>query len=719
MPTDDVTPAGDAPRDSSAPDEGAQGPLRAMSLSDLEPEPADEPAPRRVSRREARARREAARAEQEAAPRGEAAKLPVSTPVGGAFRSSASQGGPAAPDAQAPAEAPAKKRGRRAAAGAAASAAATAEPAPTKPAAATPPAQAAGASSAAKADPPAGEARRPSELSVDTRENPLAALGLDTTSLDSLSDGTSEIPVAGSQSTRTPTGRGAAGAAPAAAAASGADEAATRQAAASEATVAMNAQEPADRTAVLPAAGAETVALDAPVPEKEQAAKPARKSPGATALGWVSAADIALRNRPPQPQTDEDPEPLVPRHRRSPLPIIAPIVTAAVLAGVYVGACALWPLGALEPQVDQASIESPEGAALELAWPNDGTAAVSVVEAGSDITASGDDAVVMASITKLVSVLMVLERAPLEVGEDGPSYDWTYDDVPVYHDPYVFTGQSRLEFPIDGSLTEYQMLQGVLLGSANNYIDRLVDEVFGSREEFLAAVPGWLEENNLETVSVVDASGIDWGNTASAADMARLGRLALENPVVAEIVAQKSAEIPGAGEVENSNPLIGDEGVIGVKTGTQFGYYNLVTAKEIESDGATITVISSVTGQPDEEGRDIVSRDLLDQVAEAAQQSTVVVPAGTTVGSVTTEWGDTAELITPDDVSLVLWDGATAEISTTLDEVLGHEAGDEVGEVRARGSFAEATATVQLSDEVSGPSLGWRLSHPLALLGLD
>ena len=46
--------------------------------------------------------------------------------------------------------------------------------------------------------------------------------------------------------------------------------------------------------------------------------------------------------------------------------------------------------------------------------------------------------------------------------------------------------------PVGGSLTEYQMLQGVLLGSANNYIDRLAKEILGSDAAFADAAATWL-----------------------------------------------------------------------------------------------------------------------------------------------------------------------------------------------------------------------------------
>ncbi|MGO1412496.1 MAG: D-alanyl-D-alanine carboxypeptidase family protein, partial [Microbacterium sp.] len=555
MPTDDVNNADETPRASQPAAENSSEPeqLRAMSLSDLEPDTDEDAAPRRMTRREARARRQHG---------GDDASLPVSTRVGGAFRSRRSK--QHAPDendassAQAPdeAEAPAADRPHEA---------------PDAPA---------------------------DDIDDDTRANPIA----------------------------TSTPAAAAGAAPSSgqgdsapsAATTATEEDLTHVAApegpeASEASDGTSQYEP-EPTVAMPVAEVSTVAMDATMVDPDGPAADEQRDEAPSerpALAWVSTADIVANDRAPRkPKNDGEPEPLVRQRRRSAWPVLAPILTAVVLAGVYVGSCAAWPLDNVTPTVEKVTLESPEGPALEPQWPDDGGAAVAAVGHTGDVASSSSDERPMASITKLVSVLMVLDQQPLESGEQGPSYAFTWDDQNAYWG-YASRGESRLEVPVDGSLTQYQMLQGVLLGSANNWIDRLVIETFGSIEEFAAQAPAWLEDNGLTSMTVVQPSGIDWDNTSSPADVARLGALALEHPVVAEIVQQKEVELPGAGLVENSNPLIDDEGVVGLKTGTLLNNSNLVVAKEVDSEGETVTVVASILGQPDNVGRVIVARTLL------------------------------------------------------------------------------------------------------------
>ena len=45
----------------------------------------------------------------------------------------------------------------------------------------------------------------------------------------------------------------------------------------------------------------------------------------------------------------------------------------------------------------------------------------------------------------------------------------------------------------------------------------------------------------------------------------RLGQLALADPVVKEIVGTEQVTVPGAGEIENSNKLLGLDGIEGIK----------------------------------------------------------------------------------------------------------------------------------------------------------
>jgi D-alanyl-D-alanine carboxypeptidase (penicillin-binding protein 5/6) len=467
-----------------------------------------------------------------------------------------------------------------------------------------------------------------------------------------------------------------------------------------------------------------------PVPARRpdrapEAADDAPGGPSTAALAWVDPDEIAARPSAPAalsaashvPATADLLPPVPPRRRGSPT---APLVTAGALALAYVAGCALWPLGGVAPEVSSATVQPAAGRPLGVTWPAEGTAAVGAEGLGT-IAAANAEAAPMASIAKLVTVLMILEEAPLAVGEDGPSYPFTYADSQLYWQ-YRYQNESALDVPIDGTLTQRQLIEGILIGSANNYADRLTTELWGSKDAFVLAVPAWLEAHGLSDITLVDPSGIDPDNTATPEALVRLASLALADPVIAEIVEMPEIELPGAGVVENTNPLIGDPGVVGIKTGTlSEGWiesWNLLTAKDVTVGQTTVRLYAAVLGQPEEELRESVTRSLLDQVEQSLQPEPTVA-AGTAVASVRTEWGAEAEVVTAEDASVVLWDSGLPDVESEYDVEVGLESGAQVGDLTATGPFDTSTVPLVLDGDVPGPDLIWRLTHPLDLLGLE
>ena len=110
-------------------------------------------------------------------------------------------------------------------------------------------------------------------------------------------------------------------------------------------------------------------------------------------------------------------------------------------------------------------------AAAALTWPAQGSAAVGIAGMGTAASAAGRRGI--ASVTKVVIELMVLDRMPLARRRAGTRVLVHPRRTTSTTGTYRRSDQSALDVPVGGMLTEYQMLQGTLLGSANNYIDRL------------------------------------------------------------------------------------------------------------------------------------------------------------------------------------------------------------------------------------------------------
>ncbi|WP_193597201.1 D-alanyl-D-alanine carboxypeptidase family protein [Microbacterium sp. YJN-G] len=434
-----------------------------------------------------------------------------------------------------------------------------------------------------------------------------------------------------------------------------------------------------------------------------------------TALTWLDPRTIGSDAAPePQPAPDLFAGAHLSRGWRRPRALVpAGILTAVGVA--YVASTLLWPLSEVAPVVTAEQIAIEPAPAATATWPENGSAAVSVQ--GIAPLSSTPERDEIASITKVASTLMVLDAMPLKVGEQGPSFEFTREDSREYW-RYRWSDQSALDVPVGGSLTEYQMLQGVLLGSANNYIDRLAEEIWGSDRAFAEAAATWLSDHGIEGVSLVNPSGFDRDNVATPAGAIRLAEVAMKNPVFAEIVATRSAEIPGVGTVTNTNKMLDDAGVVGVKTGT-LSHWNLLTAKDVPVGDTTVRVYAAVLGQDSNDDRLAVTRQLLAGVEASLAEQPVSVPKGTVVGQVATVWGDRVEVVTDADTKVVLWNGASATAVTELDLGDRTAAGAEVGTLTAKGPVDTAQTSVSLAEEISAPSPWWRLTHPLELFGLD
>ncbi len=436
------------------------------------------------------------------------------------------------------------------------------------------------------------------------------------------------------------------------------------------------------------------------------------------ALAWVDPEAVAARRAPADLTAASStyvpvlPD-LLPR-RRSAKGALAPLAVMLALAGGYTAATQLWTLDNIAPVVGEVTAPVLNAPASGVSWPGDGIAAVGVNGMGHTL-ASDTEPTPMASITKVISVLMVQEREPLEPGDEGPSREISYSDRVDYWN-FLARGESATDVPVGGTLTQYQLMQGALIASAGNYTEMLTQQFWPTDESFAAAAEKWLASHELQGITVVEPTGIDRGNTADAASLIRLASLALADPVVAEIVATESAEIPGVGTIENTNPLVGEDGVVGVKTGGLIGSYNLLAARDLTVGDQTVQVYAAVLGQPTEPLRGTVAADLLAQVSDELSAPTALA-AGTPVASVTTAWGTEAQVVTATDAAVLLWNTARVQATTDIDLGAARAGGDVVGELVLDGPVDDATTALTLSDDLGEPDPWWRFTHPLELWG--
>ncbi len=171
--------------------------------------------------------------------------------------------------------------------------------------------------------------------------------------------------------------------------------------------------------------------------------------------------------------------------------------------------------------------------------------------------------------------------------------------------PYVPAPEETVAGLLPGQrLTVNDLLKAMLLPSGGDAAHTLaVDLGRGSLTRFVGWMNSAATRLHLGRTHYSTPVGLDTpGNYSTAADLARLARTLLEDPVFAHIVSLASARLTDGQVVVNRNDLVGRYGyVVGVKTGhTASAGYCLVGAGR--RDGHT--VISVVLGDPNESARD-------------------------------------------------------------------------------------------------------------------
>jgi D-alanyl-D-alanine carboxypeptidase (penicillin-binding protein 5/6) len=280
------------------------------------------------------------------------------------------------------------------------------------------------------------------------------------------------------------------------------------------------------------------------------------------------------------------------------------------------------------------------GAAAVLPWPRHGSAAVEVRGVGLLGSFNGDRATPLASVTKLVTALVVLRAHPLAAGESGPAIRLRPADVATYESDLA-GNQSVLKVEAGEELSERQALEGLLVASANNVADILARWDAGTTSVFVGRMNAMARALGLRRTHFVEPSGLSPGNVGSAIDMTRLGADALANPTIAAIVRLGEVALPVAGIVINYDYAVGHHGIIGIKTGSSNAAGgNFVFAAREVVDGRTLTAVGAVLAQKGTSNLDaaLAAGERLANAALRVPRTRVLLTARTPVVRVSAPW---------------------------------------------------------------------------------
>lgn len=365
------------------------------------------------------------------------------------------------------------------------------------------------------------------------------------------------------------------------------------------------------------------------------------------------------------------------------------------------------PLPALKPS-SATSTQEVATPASQLAWPGE-QAAVGLVNSATLETHGDIKPAPTASTAKIITALMILKAKPLNIGQGGPTYTITPNDVELYK-TYLAKDGSLLPVQAGEQINEYQMLQGLLLPSANNMADTLAIWAYGSLEAYAAAANQFLAQNGLTGTRVgSDASGLAASTTSTAKDLVKLGTMAMQNPVLAQIVGQPKADgFPVVNSIKNVNDLIGMNGIIGIKTGNSDEAGGVfVSASQITVNGKPQVIVTAVMGAPTLFASMKDSLALI-KSAQANFKPVKVVEANQVITSYKVPWGGSIKVIAAQALSTNAWQGSPVETTIKLHQTdRTPVAYETVGQLSAAGQ----SINLQLADNPSKPSILWRLTH--------
>ena len=199
-----------------------------------------------------------------------------------------------------------------------------------------------------------------------------------------------------------------------------------------------------------------------------------------------------------------------------------------------------------------------------VGWPQQGQAAF-VLGNGRPAASPHERPVPIASLAKVMTAYLTLERYPLSGAQDGFTITVFGAAAQAVAEDRA-DGQSVVAVQAGEQLTERQLLEALLIPSGNNIAQMLAAQVAGSDTSFVAEMNTEARALGMDHTIYTDPSGFDPSTVSTAADQLRVFQRAMRFPVFRQIVSMASVTLPVAGTLTNYDPLIA-EGYAG-KTGS-------------------------------------------------------------------------------------------------------------------------------------------------------
>lgn len=336
------------------------------------------------------------------------------------------------------------------------------------------------------------------------------------------------------------------------------------------------------------------------------------------------------------------------------------VAFVALLLVVLVVAVAIFqllravPAVAARPSVPSSA--AADGAAPTLPWPARGAGAVGATDIGMLGVGGPTTPQPMFSVAKIMTALVLLDDKPLKPGEQGDAIPVDAGDVSSYQ-RRLAGGESVVRVVVGEQISEYQALEGLLIPSGNNIGELLGKWDAGSEAAMVTRLNARATNLHLVNTHFDDVSGVSVKTVSVPSELVVLAGLAMKNPVIAAIVAQKQAQLPVAGVVYNVDYALGQENIIGIKTGSSpEGGANFVFAASFALAGRPVTILGAVMGLNTLDEAFAASKALIVAVRPNLHIKHVLT-SNQTVGHYVTAWGSRTDIVARDGLEVISWPG--------------------------------------------------------------
>jgi len=279
-----------------------------------------------------------------------------------------------------------------------------------------------------------------------------------------------------------------------------------------------------------------------------------------------------------------------------------------------------------------------------LPWPAQDSAAVAIPSLEVSAGSPNQPRVPIASLTKLMTAWVVLQKIPLAVGQIGSCLTVNAQDVAFFHQNLSIQ-ESTVKIVVGERLCENTLFRGLFVHSAGDYAEMLVRLTGMNNAAFLKAMNADATALGLSQTHYADYTGISTGDLSTAQDVATLTvDLMTSQPFIDSIVSLTKVHLPVAGWVGSYTPYIGSDGVVGVKSGYTLASGGCVAlAINVTIGGVVVPTYEVVLSQPGANALDVAGAHAL-QLMRALRPSLTLVRVAEVK---TVAWIGSPSLVTP------------------------------------------------------------------------